>query len=197
MAVSDAIARNASAMTNRIACASTTGSAAASEGDDRPANAQGCSALPCWRSPGLPCSEPGTVMTTVIGPVPEQMLTTILPFETLGMNPAGMTIFIISASTNTAQAKGRLAKTRLRSRCTDCALSHRSRSCHARTLGETFCPSRALAAFANSCRSGCHLQMAWIGRKSLEPPVKVVFQTAAQYSRFSRVLQDRASANLK
>ncbi|EZP70930.1 hypothetical protein BV97_05312 [Novosphingobium resinovorum] len=69
-------------------------------------------------------------MTIVIGPVPEQMLTTIRPFETVGMNPAGMTIFIISASTSTAQARGRLARTRLRSRCTDCALSYETRFCH-------------------------------------------------------------------
>ncbi len=64
-------------MTKRIAIASKTGSAAASDGADNPENAQGCSDLLCWFSPGLPCSMPGIAMTIVIGPVPEQMLITI------------------------------------------------------------------------------------------------------------------------
>lgn len=78
------------------------------------------------------------VMTIVIGPVPEQMLTMICPFETVGINPVGMTIFIISASARTAQAKGRLARTRLRSRCTGSAISHDAWFCHARMTVRRF-----------------------------------------------------------
>ncbi len=48
----------------------------------------------------------------VVGPIPEQTLTTIWPPDMVGIKPAGMTIFIISASASTAQAKGRLARTR-------------------------------------------------------------------------------------
>ncbi len=57
-------------------------------------------------------------MAVVIGPVPEQMRTTIWPLETAGMNPAGMASFINSASARIEQAKGRLARTKRRSRCT-------------------------------------------------------------------------------
>ena len=58
------------------------------------------------------------VMTIVVGPIPEQTLTTIWPPDIVGMKPVGMTSFIISASASTAQAKGLLARTRRRSRCT-------------------------------------------------------------------------------